>query len=301
MIPELEDPTNSSLKHFYNKLSSKMLNERIKIFKGSIFLTLIKMTKTRVSEILSESALPGSAFVSTDIKELIQKEFILESEDINKQQQYIITAFGLWVIEYHMKKIDVSHLIQYFQETKFGSGVSQKPLSDLEKIIITSMVALRNFSLDAPMDINDEVKREFWIEIFDKSAKYLKNKKFISKENWKSTKSGNEHQINYVMRRANDLPQKTKFIYKSLGNSSYYLDLASSNEKAKGELEFLFSILFGQLKTKTEYEEIQSFLNQLAYDYGKYVKDSFKFIDQEWDSIIEEALDNFYYDQLNYS
>jgi len=297
MIPELEDSLYSSLKHFYNKLSSKMLNERIKILKGSIFLTLIKMTKTRVSEILSESALPGSAFVSTDLKELIQKEYILESEDINKKQQYIITAFGLWVIEYQMKKLEVLYLLQYFQESKFGSSTSLRPLNDLEKTILMSLLALRNFSHEVPMDLNDEIKRNYWIEIFNNSSEFLKNKNYLSKDKWIPTKSGNEHVINYVMRRANDLPQKTKHLYKIVGNNTYYLDLLNSVEKSKAKLEFLFSIIFGHVESREDLKDILSFLSQLAYDRGKNVRESFEYIDQEWDSIIRDALDDFYYNQ----
>jgi hypothetical protein len=297
MIDDLEENYYSHLEHFYNKLSKKILSKRVKLIKGSIFLTLIKMTKTRVSELLSESALPDSAFRQSDLKSLILQEYIYESEDIDKKHQYIITALGLWTIEARMKKLEISQLINFFQETKFGSEVSEKPLTDMEKIILTSLIALRNFSPKVPMDLNDKIKREYWIEIFDRSAKYLKYNKLISKEKWGPTNTGNEHSINYVMRRANDLPQKTKHLYRIEGNNTYYLDLLDTAEKSKGKLEFLFSIIFDQVESREELRDILSFLSQLAYDRGKNVRESFEYIDQEWDSIIRDALDDFYYNQ----
>jgi hypothetical protein len=297
MIPELSDKIINELLHFYNKLTNVMIGEKIKLIKESLFITLLKMPPNRISKLLSDAALSDKAFYDTDLKELMKGGYIIEASDIEKKHGYVITAMGIWTIETQMKKVDLSQVIQFIQETKFSSGVGEKPLDDKEKIILTSMIAIRNFSLDAAMDLNEKNKSDYWIEIVNETAKFLKQNGYISKSNWEPSQAGNEHPINNVMRRAQDLPQKTKHIYDSAGSYRYYLDIDKTGEESKTKLKFLFSILLTKVESKADIKTIHSYLCKSAYDHGKNVRESFEYIDPSWDSIIEDALDDFYYEQ----
>ncbi len=99
------------------------------------------------------------------------------------------------------------------------------------------------------------------------------------------------------MRRAQDLPQKTKHVFEFAGNSRYYLDMNSTGKEQKIKLIFLFSIIYSKIESKADIKNIHSFLCKSAYDKGKNVRESFEYIDHEWDTIIEESLNDFYYEQ----
>jgi hypothetical protein len=297
IIPDLDEKLSNELKHFYNRLFNIFTSEKIKLIKGSLFITLIKMPPNRISKLLSDSALSNRAFYDADIRELMRDGYICESNDIEKKHEYIITALGIWTIETQMKKVDIAQLIGFFQDTKFSSGVSEKRLTDIEKIILTSMIAMRNFSLETAMDLNDKSKSDYWIEIFNDTAEYLKSRGCIGKSAWMPSRAGNEHPINNVMRRAQDLPQKTKLIYIAARNNRYHLDMVATGEEPRIKLKFLFLIIIGKVESKADIKNTHSFLCKSAYDKGKNVREGFEYIDPEWDSIIEDALDDFYYDQ----
>ena len=297
MLPDLGEKLFNELRHFYNKLDNVLTGEKVKLIKESIFITLIKMPPNRITKLLADAALSDKAFYDADLRELMKGGYISESSDIEKIHQYLITALGIWTIETQMKKVDLPQVLQFFQETKFSSGVSDKPLDDKEKIILTSMIAIRNFSLSAAMDLNDKSKSDSWTEIVNETAKFLQMNGFIGKLNWIPSQAGNEHPVNYAMRRAQDLPQKSKHIYDSTGGNRYYLEINAKGEEPKTKLKFLFSIILGKVKSKADIKNIHTFLCNLAYDKGKNVRESFEYIDPKWDSIIEDALDDFYYDQ----
>lgn len=297
MLPQLNEKLSNELKHFYNKLDNVLTVEKIKLIKESIFITLVKIPPNKISILLSNAALSDRAFYDADLRDLLKDGYICEVNDIEKKHDYSITALGIWTIETQMKRVDISKLIYFFQDTKFSSGVSEKPLSEIEKIILTSMVAMRNFSQDAAMDLNEKNKSDYWIDIFTETAEYLSSKGYIGKSDWMPSRAGNEHPINYVMRRAQDLPQKTKHIYVTAGNNKYYLDMITTIEKPKIKLKFLFSIIYGKVESKANIKNVHSFLCKAAYDQGKNVRESFEYINPDWDSIIEDALNDFYYDQ----
>lgn len=296
MLPRLEDTLEKVLRHFYNKLDSVITVEKIRLHKKSIFLTLIKIPTNKTTKLLSDAAISNKYFRESELRDLLQDGFIREISDIEMRHKYCITALGIWAIETQTNKVDLNSMINFFQETKYTSGESEKPLTDTEKIILLSLIAIRNFSVITAMDLNENKKRDYWIEIFSNVADDLYGKGCIKKSKWQPSNSGNEPPVNFVMRRARDLPQKTKHIFVFVGNSKYYLDIGSE-ERRKIILKFLFSIIFGKVESKTALNDIHSFLCKMAYDQGKNVRENFDFINDEWDSIIKDALDDFYYDQ----
>lgn len=296
MLPRLDDSIENVLRHFYNKLDSVITTEKIRLYKKSIFLTLIKIPTNKTTKLLSDAAISNKYFRESVLQSLLQDGFIREISDIEMRHKYCITALGIWAIETQTSKVDLISLINFFQETKYTSGESNKPLADVEKIILLSLIAIRNFSVNSAMDLNENKKRDYWIEIFSNVADYLYGKGCIKKSKWQPSNAGNEPPVNFVMRRSRDLPQKTKHIFVFVGNSKYYLDI-ENEERRNIILKFLFSIIFGKIESKTALNEIHSFLCKMAYDQGKNVRENFDFINDAWDSILKEALDDLFYDQ----
>jgi hypothetical protein len=192
--------------------------------------------------------------------------------------------------------MDINRLLDYFQETKLSFKVTNKPLKDIEKTILFAMIAIRNFSAALPMDLNTPSFGDYWIEIFDMCTNYLHKIEAVSKEQWNTFRPGNEHPISYVMRRANDLPQKTIHIYQTLGNHKYFLDVHHGDTPPQKQLLFLYKLILGSVETKELIKDIHSFCCDVAYDKSKNVKETFEFINPEWDTILEEALTKLYYE-----
>jgi len=297
MLPTVNENLLNELKHFYHKLESVLTSNKVKTIKGSLFLTLIKMPPNKISKILHDSALGKEAFYDIDLIDLGKDGLIFEVNDINKKDEYIISALGIWTYEALINKVDVLKLIGFFQDNKFSSGVSKKPLTSTEKIILTSLLALRNFTPETSMNLNDKDIRNCWIEIFNKTADYLCERGFIKDSDWLPAKVGVEHPINNVMRRAQDLPKKTKHIYTAAGDYRYYLNVVGKVEDSKSKIKFLTSLICEKIESKSTVTDLHTFFCNIAYDQAKNVRENFDFINPEWDTIIEQSLIDSYYDQ----
>lgn len=297
MLPNLTEKMSSELKHFYNKLEKVLVSEKVKFIEQSIFITFVKLPQNKITKFLLDASLSEKSFSDADITKLLNSGYINKTNDIEKSAYYTITAKGIWTVESHLDKVNIDKLLNYFQYSKFNSGVSEKPLTDIEKIILYSMLAMRNFSADYAMDINIKSKSDCWIEIFNISSTHLNSLKLIGKLDWFPSKSGNEHPVNHVMRRSQELPQKTRHIYVASGDYRYFLDIDNGTSESKLRLKFVFQLIYGKIDNRSDVRNEHIFLSNLAYDYGKNVRESFEYINPEWDTVLKEALEDFYYNQ----
>jgi len=295
MITDSDQQTLEILNHFYNKLEINFMKSKKPIRGNSLLLTLITLKENLISELLTDSSINVTESLKDYYGNLVGKGYIRRSDDLEKNQDYILTAQGIWFYESNTKDLDVSHLLQYFESTYFTFKSRNKPLSDNEKIILISMIAIRNFSPGAAMDLSNPAMNDYWIEIFDSVNKFLLLEKMIKKTNWRDSGRGVEHPVPYAMRRVNNLPQKTKHIYKSMGGNKYYLDIDKASNTTKMRLIFLFRIVIGNIESKDQIKRIHSFLSDIAFDKGKYVRDNFVYINPEWDGVLREALDELYF------
>lgn len=295
MIPLEDNEFLQELRHFYHKLERVLATEHIKKINGSILLAFLKIPQNRISKILSLSTLNKSSFPISKTQDLTEKGFIIESLDPENKQGLIITARGLWFLETQTGKLSIAQLIDFLQVTKFSTSVSEKQTTNVEKIILLSMISMRNFSIDTAMDLNSNDKSDHWQEIFQTVAEHLYSINCIGKLEWLPSKAGHEQPVKYLMRRAQDLPQKTKHIYVATGNYRYFLNINTPSEETRTKLQFLISAIYAKFDTKSDVNREYSFLCNLAYDHGKNVLSNLDLINPEWDSIIGEALNNYYY------
>jgi len=295
MTIDLEPNLNNILVHFYKKLEKCLKETKNKLDGNSVLLTLVKLTKNKVSEILTQSAIEGSLFEKFEITELTNKNYLRVGDRFDKSAKYILTTHGIWQVESSIKGLNITNILDYYQEDKFSSRLSGSPLSDKDKIILLSMISMRNFSISNAMDLNEDNKCNTWIEVFDDCAEFSKSKKIIKIKNWKPKRLGNEHPVNYVMRRANNLPQKTRHIYQTGRNYQYYLNIPTDFNEAEEKLEILFRLIFDEIKSLIEIEEIHKFLCNSAFEKSVKLISDFDYISPEWDRIMQSALERMYY------
>lgn len=289
----MDTESRDILIHFYNKLETNTIKNHSRLEADSLLLTLIKLPPNKVSKIISDSSINKTIFLGRNFDELVEKGLIKKADELGRSQEYIITAFGIWEIETVQKEFDIIKLLKYFQNTKLSFEISRKPLKNIEKTILFSLISIRNFSIHTAMDLNDQGIRDYWIDIFDSCHNFLYSIDIVNNVKWKTDRAGNEHPISYVMRRANDLPQKSQHIYQKTGSNVYYLDIDRPEVIPGENLQFLFELIIGDVGSIELINNIYTYLCDIAYDKGKNVRNNLDNINPEWDSILKDALDEF--------
>jgi hypothetical protein len=291
---DLSDNQENILQHFYLKLKEKYLTENSSLESASLLLSIIKLHQNNVSKLIQDSSLSGFSFEQNDLSKLHEKKLILKNESFGSTQDYRITSFGIWFIDSKINNLNLYSILEYFEKTKFSQIISQKPLRDIEKIVLLSLIGIRNFSLSSPMDLNENSITDKWISIFNLCSDFLLVNGEIKKSEWKSNKEGNEHPITYVMRRANNLPQKTKHVYQNTGNKNYFLDIENGNASPEYYLSFLIKLIFKPFSDTSMITKTHDFLSNIAFDEAKKVTDNLMYISPEWDTVVKSSLDNFF-------
>lgn len=284
------------LYQFYKNLKQNVLNYKNNLIEDSVLLTLLNTSSNKMSELLHEASIDSLIIDDGVLNTLVENNLVRRSDFFGQFQSYVITAFGIWNVEKEENIIDISKFLKYIQDDKFSSKVSKQKLNDKEKIVLFSLISMRNFSSDVAMDLNRKATLDYWTDVLDDCNSYLFEMNVTSKESWKSNSSGNEHPVSYLMRRANKLPQKSRHIYQASGNKRYYLDIVSVEGNSKKKLAFVFGLIFDEIRSLEMVCSIHNFLCDLANDKGKYVRKSLDNINSEWDDIIEDALKSYYHE-----
>lgn len=296
MIPVLDHHLMETLSHFYNSFKNRVIDSRIKVERKSMLLTITRVQANKLSRVLSDSALNNHSFSQTELDALAYKGYIRSLGELGKHYEYAITVKGIWCVEAYKNEMDIYRLLDYFQDTKLSFNVSSKPLKPIEKIILFAMITMRNFSRSLPMDIKSPSVGDYWVEVFDICTKQLYQVGVLNQEKWNTSQSGNEHPVSYVMRHANDLPQKTTHIYQNLGGNKYYLEVDNGNISPQKQLFSLFKLILGKIETKNQIDQIYTFCCDTAYSKSKNVNESLEYLDPTWDTTLKEALKDLYYE-----
>ncbi|MHA1660156.1 MAG: hypothetical protein ACTSUT_13665 [Promethearchaeota archaeon] len=282
------------LEKFYKRLHDNVLREEKKLEKNSILITLIKIKSSKTSKYLNDSSIKEHLFNIDAIKELKEEMCLRTSDHKNKLDESILTSKGIYKVENIKNVLNLNKLLDFFQKKYFSFSDIKQPLSDIEKIILLTMIGVRNFSLESPMNLKSKHIQDYWLEIFKKTFKFLTQLKIIKKKDLTFEKQGNEHPVSYAMRRTNSLQKKTQHIFISKGHKKYYLDIAEDKNISTPKLKRVFKLIFGKIINENNINEIIAYCNDIAYKRAKYVKDDFKFIESKYDILIKNTIKEIY-------
>ncbi|SRR5579884_314450 len=290
-----QNPEIDILQQFYKKLSDNVKRSEKKLEYNSVLLTLYKITSNKASKLLNDSGVKSYTFPISEIKKLEDDKSIRMSD--NDISEYVLTAYGIWKIENARNLVNTTTLLDFIQNSKnFSSSARNRELSDKDKIILLSMVGIRTFSIQSPMDLSKSSIRDYWLEIFRDSHKFLIQNNFSKKNVFPFEKHGNEHPVSYAMRRANDLPKRTYhiFCFSEKSKNQYYLYLDEDKKISRLKLKKLLGLIIRGIDKFEQIHKIQDFCLNLAYEKSKYVIEDFSFIKAEYDEIINETLRELY-------
>lgn len=290
----MQENVQASLNKFYQNLHTNIIKKKKKVKENSIIIAFLDSTSNDRYKLLNESAISAHKIPSNTLTELENKNFVRNTDILN---HYTITAKGIWEIETKNDLISEQNLINYLDQKLFNVyNFSNKPLSDKQKVIIFSMLAARTFSEKSSIDLKiDDNILNVWEEIVEKSYEKLNSLKLISKLEKKDLygKAGTEHPVSNLYRHTDELPKKTKGIFKALGKQKYFLDIFKDSEISNENLNFLFNLIFDKnVLSSTEIYEISNFCNDIASNKNIYIFDPREhiFLNPKYDGIIRDVL-----------
>jgi hypothetical protein len=255
----------SYLKKIYQKLYDTLEKNNKKITKKSLILTFFNIKSNDRNQLLREGAIQGFKIPATVMSYLEKNNLIRQTDEA---MFYSITAKGIYEVECKKEVINNDIFLNFFDKKFFNPfKLSEKSLSEKQKIIIFSMIAIRSFSEDSALDLKKSEKTLNAIQdVINSTYNKLKSLKLIPKLKFDNLygKKGNEHPVSNLIRHTDELPKLTKNVYKALGNQKYYLDLFSNNSFLKNNLNLLFEKIFDDKKLQIlEVEDLSSFCNKI--------------------------------------
>lgn len=284
------------LEKFYQKLYDN-LEKLNKLKENSIIISFLYIKSNDQYRLLNESSIFSYKIPKEIINNLQERKLIRNTDTLNN---YVITAKGIWDIENKKNILNEIKLINYIDNKFFNVyKLSEKPLTDKQKVILFSMLAARTFSEKSSIDLKkDESVMNTWKEIVDKSYETLTSLHIISELDkddlfGKKENKGNEKPVSHLYRHTDELPKKTRGLFKAIGKQKYFLDVSKDSEISKDSLGFLFKQIFeSKVLSLTEINEIDTFCQEIAFTKNIYVFDPREhiFSKPEYDEIIRETL-----------
>ena len=241
----MNEIVNINSSNYLNALYDRLYNSLIAINKkpvhGSVLLAMTKLSSNDRFTVMANSAQKFGKVYNQDLLPLKEKGYIKKSEISSKSNTYVITALGIYYIEFNKSIIDLNQILKFIQEDSLDFPMSNKPFKDKEKAIIFSLIAFRTFDDETMMDLNGEVQSAKWSEIIGNQINlFLASKKVIDASKIFSSKSGYENPVSYIIRRLNDLPKKTRNLFTTTNNGlQVQLIAVLKPEEAEDQIAFL--------------------------------------------------------------
>jgi|GEM_PF-1841534 len=267
---------------FYDTLYQNLLNEN-KLVEGSIFKQLLWSWSNQNLEYLDNASISSEKIDPLVLSELIEKGFVRGGSEFSK---YVMTAKGVWEIEALLDRIDSQRLLDYIDKNKYfvkwGGNLSNK-----EKVVILSLIALRAFYEKTPLNRKNGTKSLDNInEIMIKSINFLTEN--VKDFNLKLSEEAREGPINSIFARLQNLPKNTRGLYKFEPHKSW-LDVYSdeTNKVSEEKLAYLLWKVFGGNLSFEKQNIINNFCNSILYEHKNYVYNS-------------EEIENFIFSDIAY-
>jgi hypothetical protein len=289
------------LRTFYKLLLDQTIRSEKKIKNNSLFWTLIICNEKSRFNIMDLSAQSKHLFDISLLENLVESGFLIFNSVQIDGEFYALTPKGIWYLDKMEKGFEDDDLIKFISSKFFNFKKKGLPINDKDRLALFTMIGIRNFSLNSKMDLRDIRECNEWEKIFEISYEFLNSKGHFSKF-YKSydelvTKKSSEPPIINLMRHTNDLPIKSEHIFNNPGGKlgkTYWLDLSKDGNFIKVKFIHLLNLIFGEIKSFPEIQEINDELNLLAHNHAKLVIKDFKFIKSSYDELIYESLKKFF-------
>lgn len=293
------DKKYDALNSIYFKLQASIFREE-KAKSKSLLWTLINFTEKKAEKYIYNSSVSKDDYPEDILFNLRDQGYLINYLNDNGETEYILSAKGIWVIDKQNQGFSDDALFEFLQQSFFSFASKKKPLDDKDKLVVFSLIALRSFSPEVPMDLSTNKYRIGWNNIMIESFDFLKTKNIFKNSYANFSEflalpgSETEDAIKYIMRRRNDLSIKTDHIFNNPGNSKYWLDIFTGEHLNNGRLMKLLKLIITSIPNIDFLNEINQFLNETYRNKGKYVLKDMSFLNSKYDDVIVHILKDIY-------
>lgn len=267
----MDSATFESLKRFYQACRDRFQFHG-KLRGESLLISGLEVKNNVRFSLLGESSIESRKIDADHLSELVTGEFIRE---IDEPGRYTITARGIWEVERSEHLLDDAKLVRYIDQKNFALFTKAR-LTEKEKVIVFSLIAVRAFSVRSCVDLHrDDATMEAWRRIIETAYKTLRGLGIVRNlsEAELLRAKGTERPLSHLIRHTDALPRKTKGIFRAPGKQRYYLDLYDGTTVPMDRLAFMFRLVFeGELDLEGM-ESVLEVCRSVAYDEAIHVFD----------------------------
>lgn len=287
MAYELDDYQKRILKQLYKNYDDWLKkNNRMK--NNSVLNSIIRSTRSTRSQIHRDAAEEYIDYSTASY--LIGIGLIRESDDRGK---YAFTMSGL----FHTETVLLENDNFFIEADKYYFNVFENTsISDRDRIILMTMVALRTFSEKSAIDMKEAVgvQDEWWV-ILQKISNILVKEGVIKKRTSLSNYSVSkiEHPASDVVRHSDNLPPATKNVFVKPGNNTYFLSLIKNGRIRTEVLVDILELIFEDGCDKYTLDRLSMEMRSFPRINGVTVQSSMEenFFSSEYDDEITQAFD----------
>lgn len=292
----MTEDLQKQLDKFYLKLYNYIqLDEKVK--ESSLLEKFLYTKLNKCYTFLKEASIESSNIPAKTLDELIDNNYVRATDRLGS---YSMTAKGVWAVEMQRGAISIDGLINVLDDKFFNLFSNSKKITDKEKVVLLSFIAIRAFSAAASMDLKKgRTILDNLQEVINKAYDLLKKHQVVKnlKKEDLFGKGGNEHPVSNVVRHASpQLNIQTKGTFKVQNPQKYYLDIFDkTKEKTLSNLAFLIWVIYKDTMTIEMREELMDFCLACTYEKGIYIYDlqNQNFIKPEYDPLLREGLEEY--------
>lgn len=281
----------------YCKLKETYFREsRGNLTKALYFVLLDLQSTNKRMRMLIPSAIPAEVIPRENLESMLQK---LQVQYIDSKKNIVLTSLGIWFVENELKCISHEKLLHFIEQKWFDCFKHMnQALTEKEKVLLLSTLAVRTFSATSAVDLNkDERFHLSWRDAVEKVASFLIENTIITDKDVSRELFGGQGQktslrpVVHCFRYSADIPKKTNGIYIAK-NLKYFLNITDENVLNTEKLSYLFELVFERRLDFELMGKTYRFICELAYEKSAevFTVDQHMYTNPEIDDIIEKTL-----------
>lgn len=295
---DLDDYQTRVLSQMYRSYE-KWTKENKKYKGNSVLFSALKMTKNSRHDFLRTTA---EEYIDKPTASYLIKLGLIRKTD--EGDKYAFTGKGLEYTE-----VEILGKTNYFNalDEEYFNIFEDISISDRERIILMTMVAMRAFSEKAAIDLKEAagVQDHWWEVMLIINDMLIKHEVIKVSNSLRAIeiKSGIEHPASHIIRHSDRLPRATKGLFGKTGNNAYYLSIAIGNKIYAEKLTDILELIFGENRDSLMLSEISSEMRSFCRIHGIDILNSLEenYFDANYDEYITEGFDLLRMKYLNQS
>jgi hypothetical protein len=227
--------------------------------------------------------LRSAAFSSDDIDKIALGDLVESglAIEIDEPGKFAITLKGVWTVENTEGRLSIDQLMSYLDTKYLDFFERPGPLSDKYRVVILSLIAVRAFSIDSPIDMyaSDASKAAF-ARVLKEAVDVLSSLgqlRGLTSAKLFRTKS-NEDVLTDFLRHTDDLGQKTRSLFRVSNPVRYYLNLYERRSLSMRDLAFLFERVLDARISAAQADSLATWCESKAFGEGLEIFDQSKHI-----------------------